>query len=58
MAIARKIERELLRNEYLQTIIDSFLALDETVLRVTYPLSARIKHFLFVFLTEAADLSY
>ena len=34
MAIARKIERELLRNEYLQTIIDSFLALDETVLRV------------------------
>ena len=34
MAIARKIERELLRNEYLQIIIDSFLALDETVLRV------------------------
>ena len=34
MAIARKIEREILRNEYLQKVIDAFLKLDETVLRV------------------------
>ena len=34
MAIARKIEREILRNEYLQKVIDAFLELDETVLRV------------------------
>jgi len=34
MAISRKVERELLRNDYLQKVIDSFLELDETVLRV------------------------
>ena len=34
MAIARKIEREILRTEYLQKVIDAFLELDETVLRV------------------------
>ena len=34
MAVARKIEREILRNEYLQKVIDAFLELDETVLRV------------------------
>ena len=34
MAISRKVEREILRNEYLQKVIDSMLGLDETVLRV------------------------
>lgn len=34
MAIAKKIEREILRTEYLQKVIDAFLELDETVLRV------------------------
>ena len=34
MAVARKIEREILRNDYLQKVIDAFLELDETVLRV------------------------
>ena len=34
MAISRKVEREILRNDYLQKIIDAFLGLDETVLRV------------------------
>lgn len=34
MAISRKVEREILRNEYLQKVIDSMLELDETVLRV------------------------
>jgi len=31
---SRKIERELLRNEYTQKVIDAFLELDEVVLRV------------------------
>lgn len=34
MAVSRKVEREILRNEYLQKVIDSMLGLDETVLRV------------------------
>ena len=34
MAISRKVEREILRNDYLQKVIDAFLELDETVLRV------------------------
>ena len=34
MAVARKVEREILRNDYLQKVIDAFLNLDETVLRV------------------------
>ena len=34
MAISRKVEREILRNEYLQKVIDNFLSLDEEVLRV------------------------
>ena len=34
MAISRKVEREILRNEYLQKVIDTFLNLDEDVLRV------------------------
>ena len=34
MAISRKVEREILREEYLKSIIDSFLAKDEEVLRV------------------------
>lgn len=34
MAVSRKIEREILRNEYLQKVIDAFLGLDEEVLRV------------------------
>ena len=34
MAISRKVERELLRNDYLQKVIDNFLSLDEEVLRV------------------------
>lgn len=34
MAVSRKIERELLRNEYLNKIIDAFLNSDEDVLRV------------------------
>jgi hypothetical protein len=34
MAISRKVERELLREEYLKTIITSFLDRDEEVLRV------------------------
>lgn len=33
MAVSRKVEREILRNEYLQTIIDKFSIYDE-VLRV------------------------
>ena len=34
MAVSRKVEREILRNEYLQQIIDAFLDKDEQVLRV------------------------
>ena len=34
MAVTRKIERERLRIEYLQKVIDGLLELDETVLRV------------------------
>lgn len=34
MAISRKVERELLREEYLKAIITSFLDRDEEVLRV------------------------
>jgi len=34
MAIARRVERAMLRDEYLQKVIDAFLNLDETVLRV------------------------
>lgn len=34
MAISRKVEREILRNDYLQKIIDNFLEKDEEVLRV------------------------
>ena len=34
MAISRKVEREILRNEYLETIILNFLEKDEQVLRV------------------------
>lgn len=34
MAISRKIERELLREEYLKQIIENFLDKDEQVLRV------------------------
>ena len=34
MAVSRKVERELLREDYLQKIIDNFLNLDEDVLRV------------------------
>jgi len=34
MAVNRKVEREILRNEYLQKVIDALLELDETVLRV------------------------
>ena len=34
MAVSRKIERELLREEYLKQIIDAFLLKDEQVLRV------------------------
>lgn len=34
MAVSRKVEREILREEYLKAIIDSFLAKDEEVLRV------------------------
>lgn len=34
MAISRKVERELLREEYLKAIIASFLDRDEEVLRV------------------------
>ena len=34
MAVTRKIERERLRSEYLQKVIDGLLELDETVLRV------------------------
>ena len=34
MAISRKAERELLRNTYLQEIIESFLNMEEEVLRV------------------------
>jgi len=34
MAVARKIEREILRNTYLDEIIQMFLDCDETVLRV------------------------
>ena len=33
MAVSRKVEREILRNEYLQKIIDTF-TVDEEVLRV------------------------
>ncbi len=34
MAVSRKVEREMLRNDYLQKVIDNFLSLDEEVLRV------------------------
>ena len=34
MAVSRKVERELLREDYLKKIIDAFLSLDEDVLRV------------------------
>lgn len=34
MAISRKVEREILRNEYLEAIILNFLEKDEQVLRV------------------------
>ena len=34
MAISRKVEREILRNEYLEAIIRNFLEKDEEVLRV------------------------
>ena len=34
MAVSRKVERELLREDYLKQIIDSFLNKDEEVLRV------------------------
>ena len=34
MAVSRKVERELLREDYLKKIIDNFLNLDEDVLRV------------------------
>ena len=34
MAVSRKVEREILRNEYLETIILNFLEKDEQVLRV------------------------
>lgn len=34
MSVSRKVEREILRNEYLQKVIDNFLNLDEEVLRV------------------------
>lgn len=34
MAVSRKVEREILREDYLQKIIDNFLNLDEDVLRV------------------------
>ena len=34
MAISRKVEREILRNEYLEEIIRNFLEKDEQVLRV------------------------
>ena len=34
MAISRKVEREILRNEYLEAIILNFLEKDEEVLRV------------------------
>lgn len=34
MAVSRKVEREILRGEFLQRIIDSFLSQNEEVLRV------------------------
>jgi len=34
MAVSRKIERELIRNKYLEIITNALLALDEDVLRV------------------------
>jgi hypothetical protein len=34
MAVSRKVEREILRNEYLEEIIRNFLEKDEQVLRV------------------------
>ena len=34
MAVSRKVEREILRNEYLEAIIRNFLEKDEEVLRV------------------------
>lgn len=34
MAVSRKVEREILRNEYLQKIIENFSQNDEEVLRV------------------------
>lgn len=34
MAVNRKVERELIRNKYLEIITDALLALDEDVLRV------------------------
>ena len=34
MSVSRKVEREILREDYLQKIIDTFLNLDEDVLRV------------------------
>lgn len=34
MAVSRKVEREILREDYLKQIIESFLSKDEQVLRV------------------------
>ena len=34
MAVSRKVEREILRNEYLNQIVEAFLNRDEEVLRV------------------------
>ena len=34
MAVSRKVERELLREDYLKQIIENFLDKDEQVLRV------------------------
>ena len=34
MAVSRKVEREILREEYLNAIINSFVEKDEEVLRV------------------------
>ena len=36
MAVSRKVEREILREEYLKRIINSFLSDEEEVLRVKY----------------------
>ena len=34
MAVSRKVEREILREEFLQKVIDTFLSQNEDVLRV------------------------